>query len=228
MTRPLVLLRPQPGNDRSATQARERGLSVVQVPLFEIVAAPMTNGPDGPFEAVLVTSTNGVRFGARVLAHFADLPIYTVGEATAQAIRALGHGNVIVGGGDAASTVPMIAAAGHHSILHLCGADVRPFDPSGIEFTRHVVYEAALRADAEVRPSLDAIAGGVIAVHSPRAGSRLADLIQPERRARFHLLAISPAAASASGDGWSGMAISARPDDTALLTLAESLCNCGD
>jgi uroporphyrinogen-III synthase len=228
MTRPLVLLRPQPGNDRSAKRAIELGMSVAQVPLFDIVAAVKTDAPNGPFDAILVTSANGVHFGGDELARFAGVPIYTVGEATAQAIRSLGHRDVIVGGGDAASTVPLIAAAGHGKVLHLCGADVRPFDPMGVRFIRHVVYGAAMRADADVRPVLDAIEGGVIAVHSPRAGSRIAGLIEPGRRGPFHLLAISAAAASASGDGWSDISVSARPDDTALLTLAESLCNCGD
>jgi uroporphyrinogen-III synthase len=228
MTRPLVLLRPQPGNDRSAQRAIELGMSVVQVPLFEIVATAKTDTPEGPLDAILVTSANGVRFGSADLARFAGVPIYAVGEATAQAIRTLGHDDVIVGGGDAASTVPLIEVAGHRSVLHLCGADVRHFDPMGIRFIRHVIYEAAMRAEAKVRPLLDAIAGGVIAVHSPRAGGRLAELIEPGRRGQFHLLAISAATASASGDGWSDISVSARPDDTALLTLAESLCNCGD
>jgi uroporphyrinogen-III synthase len=228
MMLPLVLLRPQPGNDQSAMRARALGLDVVQLPLFEIIAAEPAPMPTGPFDAVLVTSANGARFGAAFLAGLADLPIYAVGEATAQAIRTLGHEHVIVGGGDAASTIPLIGAAGHRTVLHMSGTEVRAFDAPGLSITRHIIYQSAERADVDIRPMLERFERAVLAVHSPRAGERISALIPTERRSAFRLVAISQAAASASGDGWASISVSTHPDDTALLTLAESLCNCGD
>jgi uroporphyrinogen-III synthase len=221
---PLLLLRPQPGNDASAARARARGLEVIQIPLFEIVPVDVGPLPSGPFDALLVTSANGARFGAEALAAHAHLPLYAVGEATAQATRAQGHDHVIVGGGDARSTVPMILAGGHAHILHICAADVRPFDPCGLIITRYHVYQSAERDEATVRSAITQVQRAVVAVHSPRAGRRLAALISPERRAHFHIAAISAAAAEASGEGWASLAVSAAPDDTALLACAEALC----
>ncbi len=224
MSLPLVLLRPQPGNDASAARARAMGLEVVQVPLFETIATEAGSILDGPFDALLLTSANGARFGANVLARFADVPLYAVGEATARAARDVGHGHVLTGGGDAASTAAMIVRDGHAHVLHLCGADVRPFDAQGLNIVPHILYRAVQRTDSAVRPQLDALGPAVAAIHSPRAGQRFAALIAPARRAAIHLAAISPAAAKACGTGWAGIAVSAAPDDTALLACAERLC----
>ncbi|MBN8831966.1 MAG: uroporphyrinogen-III synthase [Sphingomonadales bacterium] len=223
MNRPLVLLRPQPGNDRSAERARAMGMEVIQIPLFEILPVEPEAEPAGPFDAVLVTSINGARYGAEMLARHAGLPVFTVGEASAQAVREQGARDVHVGGGDAASTIPLIAAAGHRAVLHICGEDVRPFDPLGLSITRHIVY----RSDAlDIRPFAKVLATlppSVVAVHSPRIGRRFNALMPPPAR-NHQILAISEAAARACGTGWRRVHISPSPDDTALLRLASTLC----
>ena len=89
MSRTLILLRPQPGNDASAERARALGTEVEQLPLFEVVPLYADAVPEGPFDALLVTSANGARFGAEVLARFAHIPIYPVGGATAEAVGGL-------------------------------------------------------------------------------------------------------------------------------------------
>ena len=224
MSLPLVLLRPQPGNDASAARARELGLDVVQVPLFETLAVEPPPLPAGPFDALLLTSANGVRFGRNVLAAFAPLPLYAVGTATAQAAREAGHQHILTGDGDAASTVPLIVRDGHIHVLHLCGADVRPFDSLSLQIVRYIAYRAAERAESVVRPPLDKLGVAVAAIHSPRAGALFASLITPARRSAIRIAAMSPASAAACGTGWAEISISATPDDTALLACAERLC----
>jgi len=221
---PLVLLRPQPGNDASATRAREMGLTVIQVPLFEVLPADGGPMPTGPFDALLLTSINGVRFGATIMAAFAGVPIYAVGEATAYAARIAGHENVITGGGDAQSTAAMIAADGHRSVLHVAGEEVRPYDSLGVGVVRYTVYRTVERDIATVRAALSRLGPAVIAVHSPRAGIQLTLLIPATRRMRLHVVAISEAAARVCGKGWASLTVSERPDDTALLHCVETLC----
>lgn len=225
--RPLVLLRPQPGNDATAARARALGLTVVQAPLFAVEGLPAPAVPDGPFDALLLTSANGARHGAALLACFADLPLYAVGETTAQAARALGHAQVTTGGGDARSTVPLIVAAGHRYVLHVGAAETRDFDPQGLRITRQIVYRSVERPDEAMHPLLAPLADAVLAIHSPRAGRRIAALVEPARRTHLHIVAISPAALAACGAGWASLVAAAHPDDTALLRSAEALCNCG-
>lgn len=221
---PLVLLRPQPGNDASATRAREMGLTVIQVPLFDVLPADGGPLPTGPYDALLLTSINGVRFGATIMAAFVGVPIYAVGEATAYAARLAGHENVITGGGDAQSTAAMMAADGRSSVLHVAGEDVRPFDSLSMSIQRHTVYRTVERDIAAVRAALSGLGRAVVAVHSPRAGIQLTLLIPATRRMRIHIVAISEAAARVCGKGWASLSISERPDDTALLHCVETLC----
>lgn len=223
MNRPLLLLRPQPGNDESAARARAPGIEIIQHPLFEIMPIAAETPPEGPFDALLVTSANGVRHGGDVVRRFIDLPIFTVGEATADAIRALGGDHVQVGGGDAVTTIPLIVAAGHRHLLHLCGEDVRPFDPLGLRVTRHIVYRSAALDEQPFMNLLASLPQSVIAVHSPRAGERLGALVPATQRNHI-LVAISRAAADMAGTGWRQVHVAPAPDDTALLRIASALC----
>ena len=223
MSSPLLLLRPQPGNDESAERARALGMEVIQLPLFEIMPVAPIPLPEGPFDALLVTSTNGARHGAEVLRRLADLPIFTVGEATARVIRDRGERSITIGGGDAASTIPLIVAAGHGRLLHICGADVRPFDPLGLHITRHIVYRSEPRDMRPFATLLATLPPCVIAVHSPHAGRQLDSLLPPAPRPH-RLAAISRAAADVAGPGWRQVEVASAPDDTALLRLASTLC----
>ena len=69
----------------------------------------------------------------------------------------------------------------------------------------------------------DAVDGTVALIHSPRAGRRLAELI--EDRSSIAIAAISSAAAEAAGTGWETVEAAEDPTDDALLALAERLCN---
>jgi uroporphyrinogen-III synthase len=221
---PLVLLRPQPGSDASAARAREMGLTVIQIPLFDMLPADGGPLPTGPYDALLLTSINGVRFGATIMRAFADLPAYAVGEATAYAARFAGHEHVITGGGDAQSTAAMMAADGRRSVLHISGEDVRPFDSHGISIQRYIVYRTVERDTVATRAALNGLGPVVVAVHSPRTGIQFASLIPETRRMRIHIGAISDAAARVCGKGWASVAVAAAPNDTALLHCVETLC----
>src|SRR6185295_1051929 len=72
-------------------------------------------------------------------------------------------------------------------------------------------------------PGLERASGAVVLVHSPRAGQRLAELV--EDRGATAIAAISDTAAAAAGGGWGGIHVAPEPSDDALLALAARLCN---
>ena len=78
------------------------------------------------------------------------------------------------------------------------------------------------RSTAIDQPALPPLESLVIAVHSPRAGARLAELA--ERRDCTAIAAISAEAAHACGDGWASLEAADAPDDASLLALAARLC----
>lgn len=212
--RRLVVLRPEPGASRTVERAQALGLDAVAMPLFIIEPLAWTVPDPADFDALLLTSANAIRHGGAGLAQLRSLPTYTVGEATAEAARAAGFTVVSVGtnGVDAllAGVVP------ETGLLHLAGEDRRA--PS---IARNVTAITVYRA-VPILDRLD-IGGCVAAVHSPRAGQRLAELVA--ERATIAVAAISPAAADAAGSGWERVDAAEASNDTALLALAARLCN---
>jgi len=209
--KPLVVLRPEPGASRTAARADAMGLEVRLMPLFLVVPIEWAAPDPSDFDALILTSANAVRHGGEQLETLKPLPVHAVGEATAALARAAGFTVASVGrGGSRDMSLP---AGGR--LLHLTGlANVRTPAAKSI-----AVYEAW---PVERPQGLDTLPGSVVAVHSPRAGRRLAELVKD--RSRIAIAAISPAAAEACGGGWSAVQAADEPHDAALLALAARLC----
>lgn len=211
----LLILRPEPGASASAERARALGLDPLICPLFAVQPIAW-NAPDpAEFDALLLTSTNAVRHGGAGLAKLVALPVLAVGEATAAAARAVGF-NVATVGSTGASAL-LEALPPRQKLLHLAGEDHADMDGR-----HHVKTVNVYRAAAVPEPALPDVSHMVLAVHSPRAGARLAELVS--NRAGTAIAAISEAAAMACGAGWQAAEWVEQPSDSALLALAARLC----
>jgi uroporphyrinogen-III synthase len=215
--RRMLVLRPEPGASATARRIRGLGLEAITVPLFEIEPVPWQAPDPSGFDGLLLTSAQAVRFGGKELAHLESLEVYAVGEATAEAARSAGFG--IAATGEAGIEELLAAIGSDLRLLHLCGEDRRRPDRQGHSITQVVVY----RSRAIEAPDLHGISGSVALIHSPRAGRRLAELV--DDRGSIALAAISAAAADAAGGGWESSQAAHKPTDDALLALAARLCN---
>lgn len=219
--RRLIVLRPEPGASASLTRATALGLDAISMPLFDV--RPIAWTPPGPsgFDAVLATSANAMRHGGPALERFRHLPLHAVGDATAEAAREAGFRHVNAGRADVVELLSSLPL--ELRLFHPCGCDHR--DLSGAPQT--IVSVPVYAAEALPMPEgLADIAGAVVAVHSPRAGSRLAELMDAAGidRSTVRIAAISEAAASTAGADWAEVISAAEPSDTALLELAARLC----
>jgi uroporphyrinogen-III synthase len=187
------------------------GLEVRLVPLFTIVPVGWTAPDPSEFDALVLTSANAVRYGGEELDRLKALPVHAVGEATAAAAREAGFAIASVGKGGGGDLRPPDA----HRLLHLTGHNHVHLDA---DLTIPIYDARQIDTPAE----LNRLDGCVVAVHSPRAGRRLAELIAD--RSRIAVAAISEAAALACGAGWEVMAAAPQPTDDALLALAARLC----
>lgn len=214
--RRLLVLRPEPGASATMARAQKLGLDAVSVPLFVVEALPWEAPDPARFDGLLLTSANAVRHGGDQLGNLRGLPVFAVGEATADAARDAGFD--IAATGDAGVEGLLGSIERDLRLLHLCGEDRHePKGPQAI--TSLPVY----RAKVVPTPDLSAANGGVALIHSPRAGWRFAELI--EDRASIAVAAISQAAADEVGDGWQSVDSADQPNDDALLALASRLCN---
>ena len=187
------------------------GMAVLAIPLFEIVPVPWSAPDPNEFDAIVLTSANAVRHGGAELERLKRLPVLAVGSATAAAARDAGFSVTAIGAGGARD----MGLPTEERLLHLAGRDHVASGAARVI----TVYEAQPIA----RPAgLDAIGKCVVAIHSPRAGRRLDELVG--QRSQIAIAAISTAAAEACGPGWRRVHAAHQPNDAALLALAARLC----
>ena len=221
---PVILItRPEPyGAEFAATLRTLPGgdLSMILSPALQIGA--LGTVPDlGAYSWLIFTSRNGVRHFVDASAR-RDIPVYAVGDATADEARRAGM-DAISCGGDARDLVARIIADGVRGpMLHLRGAHaaadiVGALNDAGIEAGEAVLYsqEAAPLTDA-ARACLLGDVPVIAPVFSPRSAEALFNGAPPS--APIVVLAISDAAAARVPKGAAREVIIAdRPDTAAIL-----------
>lgn len=229
MSKPILILRPQPGASETAERAGAIGLDALVAPIFEIEPIQWQAPDASEFAAILFTSANAPRFGGAELKLFLDLPCYAVGESTAAAAGKAGFRNIRTGPSDGAALVEMMVHDGIPAAFHASGRDHVALEHQDIRIERRAVYAsnavAFLPPEAVMALGKDTLA----LLHSPRAASHFAALVEAAglSKQRTGLAAISKAAAVAAGEGWKSIAVSPEPRDHALLELAAKLCKTG-
>ncbi|GAA3694320.1 hypothetical protein GCM10022268_01420 [Sphingomonas cynarae] len=210
MNRAVAVLRPEPGNARTAALIAAQGGRAIRLPLFTVAAKAWIPPDPAGFDALVATSANAFRHGGDGLASLWTLPVWAVGRATARAAADAGFTVEAIGDRGVESLVTTMPAG--RRLLHLAGRE-RIATPDAVAIT---VYAAE---PLPVAPgALAALAEGVALLHSARASARLAALV--DRRGDIDLVAISGAVAAAAGGGWASVAVAPRPDDVTMVALA--------
>lgn len=224
MAETLLICRPQPGADATAQKAADMGLTPHLYPLFTLKPLAWDPPDPGHYDAVMFTSANALRYGGDALSLYQPLPTFAVGGNTARAAEHAGFQDVSISGPNVQALVEHINSTGYKNILHLCGADVRPYEAGALHIQRHSVYRAAQTGDAT---GLAEALGKTqtIVIHSPRAGECLRALTTAEQRLKCSIIAISETARAACGNGWSASLAAKTPNDSAMLAIARQICN---
>jgi uroporphyrinogen-III synthase len=223
----LLIIRPQPGNDASASRALEAGFEPVQLPFFEVRARAWNAPPVAQFDSLLITSANAIRHAGAGLEAFTALPVHAVVQNSAAAVTAAGLMLASVGTMGVDEALQQAKAAGHHHLLWLAGARIRPISiaPPGMQIeTQHHLFFRTCRTTRRCGNGHHCQCGYCCAPFGPRS-TRFAELVDSSRLSRddIWIAAFSSAIAQAAGPGWRGIAIAERPDDQALLSAAHTL-----
>jgi uroporphyrinogen-III synthase len=123
----LLLTRPQPDAARTAVTLRALGHEPIVAPLIGIEVVSEVDPDGGPWAAILLTSANALW----AIAGFAwrddwrDLPVFAVGDRTAQAVREAGFTAVTSAGGNVNDLAALVAAHLNPParLLYLTGED---------------------------------------------------------------------------------------------------------
>jgi uroporphyrinogen-III synthase len=165
----LLVTRPEPDAERTASELRERGHTVVTAPLLRIEPVDNAEIGPGPFAAVLVTSANAASAIARHkrFGQLRALPVLAVGDRSAQAMRGVGFADVTSADGNVADLARLVGERFKRgaSLLYLAGAD-RAGDLAGMLSgrglaVRTIVVYCAIAAASLPPAAVAAIADGI-------------------------------------------------------------------
>jgi len=222
---PLLVIRPEPGCSATVAAARAERIDAHGFPLFAVAPRSWPSPLPGAHDALVLGSANALRHAGRALLSLRGLPVYAVGEATAQAARELGFTVAVTGSGGLQSLLGELQP-GHKRLLRLAGEERVPLAlPPGVSMDERVVYASEpLPLPQPLAELLRAPA--VVAVHSAEAARHLSAqcVTHGIRRAPLRIAALAPRIATAAGDGWGEVAVAALPSDAALLALARQMC----
>jgi uroporphyrinogen-III synthase len=235
-----VYIVTRPHNDAEAVVERLKALghAAIASPLMHVEDMKSADIPSIAFQAVLVTSANGVRSLARhaAFARISEALAITVGKASAAAARAAGFERVIEADGNVAGLIaavkrhvppdggPLLYASGRQTTGDITGA----LGAAGYAVHRAMLYEAV---PAETLPDAarDVIVGGQAAgvlIYSPRTARIWCRLVVAAGLVdrivavpHFCLSGNVKTALRDAGCGKLAALVAARPDEAALFKL---------
>jgi uroporphyrinogen-III synthase len=234
----LLLTRPPHDAERTAAVLRARGHSVVLAPLLQIQVIADAEIGAGPWAAILVTSANAVH---ALLLHgrreaLVRVPVFAVGERSAQAIGSAGFASVTSAHGDVNALARLVVArlrpparllylAGEERSGDLAGAlRAEGFAVDTVAIYRAVAVEQFPQAAA------DALASGLDGVlHYSRRSAQT--YIDAARHSDMLAKALGPAhyclsvqvAEPLTAAGATKVSIATHPNEAALLALIGSV-----
>jgi uroporphyrinogen-III synthase len=229
----VLVIRPEPAAERTASALLARGHDVWKLPLMQVeaIAADLSGGWGG----VIITSANAPAAIANNAARDAllKLPLFAVGERSADAARAVGFTAVTSAGGSVRDLVRLLRqrkADASAPLLYLAGEDraadlVGELAANGIAAEMRVVYRAvAAPFPDELVAALES--GDVQAVlHFSRrsadnylAGAREAGVTEQAVAVRHYCLS-AQVAEPLEAAGAKRVTVAPRPEEAALIEL---------
>jgi uroporphyrinogen-III synthase len=166
----LLLTRPETDAQRTAAALRTLGHEAIVAPLLQIAILANTGIGPGLWAAILITSANAARAIAThttAVTQFHALPVFTVGQRSAQAMAAAGFADVSSADGGVAELAHLVAArvAPGASLLYLAGEDrsgdlAGDLGARGFAVQTAVIYRAVAAASLP-RVAAEALANGI-------------------------------------------------------------------
>ncbi len=221
------ITRARPGAEATAARLPALGFAPLIDPLLEVRDLPWTVDLTG-VGALAFTSRNGVAAFARASGE-RSLPVFAVGDATAEVAAEAGFTHVESAQGDVADLAALIVerrptgAVLHPAAAEPAGDLVSPLVSAGIEARSVAVYETVARApDTATLDAFDDLAA--VLLHSPKAARALAAVLEVRPAPALRALCLSPAVAAplaglVAAGRLGAVAAAPRPRETALFDL---------
>jgi uroporphyrinogen-III synthase len=240
----ILVTRPRPDGEATAARLRAKGFEVLLAPMLRFEPVAFHDDPDAQYGAVILTSANALRAIEAKLegSHLLGLPLFAVGEQTADAARAAGFTKVISAASDAAglrerilASVKAKALKKTSPLLYLAGADLARDLPGelgerGFTVVMQTTYRMVALSSLPDETQAAFAANGIEAVlHYSRRSARA--FIEAVRGAGVEISALSlPQCCLSAGiatvlrdAGATQVAVASSPDEGALFVALKSV-----
>ena len=236
----LVITRPEPDASRTAEALARLGHEPILSPMLDVRLDPAVALPEGPFQAVLATSSNAIR----ALALHADrarllpLPLFAVGDVTALAAKRAGFAQARSAGGALGDLIERVRSElrpGGGTLLYAAGEAqagelAAALETSGFHVATVILYEARTQArlSQAAREALRRGAVDGVLLYSQRSAAAFALALRVEALAplsgRVVCFCLSAAVAEPLAAVVSGpIAVAERPDQISLFAAIEGV-----
>lgn len=221
----LWITRSAPYNLLTAHRARTIGHTVLNVPVLE-VRPTLALAPAADPDVIVFTSAHGVDlhpFNARLV----DVPVFAVGDLTAEATRRRGYRQVHSAQGDLSdlqklivTSVPRPAHVVHFSALEPSGDLPGYLNMSGFQAERCVVYDTCPAENGELARAVDSLSAldGIV-IHSRKAARLVAEVIFTARWNGIVFCISEACAAELRHVPGILLEVAARPTEHSLMNL---------
>jgi uroporphyrinogen-III synthase len=227
----MKLLVTRPIEDATALAEKLEGMGheAVIVPLLEIVPRGDVILPDINFQAVCVSSANGLHAKAD-LSRFHHIPFFAIGPQSALEARRQGFDHVHDKGGNVEGLVQVICKnlkPENGPILYLSGSETTgdlegKLKAHGFNVSRVIVYDAQPRALADLAVLIEGVDG--VLLYSPRTTklwvSQVRTHQQDEAVKKLEHFCLSANVAANLPQAWTKR-VSQTPNETGMLTLLD-------
>jgi uroporphyrinogen-III synthase len=238
----VLVTRPNPDDETTASALRARGFEVLRAPMLRFEPVAFRDDEEARYGAVIATSANALRGiaphlkGSRLL----KLPLFAVGEHTASAARGIGFEKIIPANGDATALRDLVLASvkakelkKSSTLLYLAGADLArdlavELGERGFSVVTHTTYRMVPLSSLP-RETCDAFAANQVeaVLHYSRRSARA--FLEAARAAGVEISAlaipqccISDAVASVVRDaGATQVMVAASPHENALFEVLD-------
>jgi uroporphyrinogen-III synthase len=235
----LLVTRPQPDAERTASALRAKGHAVTIAPLLHMETLADAELGAGPWAAIVVTSANAARaiVAHKRFAELRELPVLAIGAHSAQAMRSAGFANVSSAEGAATDLTRLAAERLKHGepLLYLAGAD-RSSDIAGDLASQNFLVRTVVIYHTVQEITLPAVAAEVLkgsvdgVLHFSRRSAeayvnatRSAGLSELAIKKLMHFCLSAQVAEPLTQAGAVSVHIAQEPTERALLSLLAAI-----
>jgi uroporphyrinogen-III synthase len=226
----ILITRPKEDGESLANHLSKMGHTCILCPLIKIVPRATVAVPDHAYQAICLTSANGIISAPKFLDR--RTPVFGVGPQSAAAATAKGFTNVSFHGGDVDGLVDFISNHCRPELgpmLYLSGTvtsgDLEgKLRAQGFNVFRIMAYDAIAMHPNEIDETLLKI--DAVVLYSKRTAKIWQDLISAanltDEAAKITSLCLSQKVASSLPQSWAKRTAT-TPDEAAMLRLIDSL-----